>query len=365
MENKIPWWLPQITGAEEGLIHDVLNANYLNEGDWAERFEQEIARRLNVKHVVACTSGTSALFLSLAALGVGHGDEVLVPDVTFIASANAVTLTGAKPVLVDVNPHTLTLDPVAMERAITPRTKAIMPVHITGRAADMTTIMKIARARGLYVVEDAAEGFMSRAHGGYLGTIGDAGALSFSPNKTITTGQGGAVLVNDDALHVRLRELKDQGRPVRGTGGDDVHHSIGFNFKFTNLQAAVGLAQLTQLDARVKRQREINRSYRNQLADLKGITILPFDLENGETPQWTDVLLARRDELDQFLRERGCGCRRFWFPIHTQPPYRLPDNNFPHSTQIIPQALWLPSAFTLSDGDIARVCGYIREFFRG
>src|SRR5262249_51827995 len=163
---------------------------YLNEGDWAERFEAEIARRLNVRHVVACTSGTMALFLSLAALGVTHGDEVIVPDVTFIASANAVSLTWAKPVLFDINPSTLPIDPSAAERAITSRTKAIMPVHITGRPADMTSIMKLARSKGLYVVEDAAEGFMSRVNGKYLGTIGDAGCLSFSPNKTITTGQG-------------------------------------------------------------------------------------------------------------------------------------------------------------------------------
>jgi perosamine synthetase len=364
MSNKIAWWTPRMTGAEEGLIREVINANYLNEGEWAERFEQELSRRLNVKHAVACTSGTMALFLSLAALGIGHGDEVIVPDITFIASANAVTMTGAKPVLVDIDPRTLTIDLAATERSLTARTKAIMPVHVTGRAADMAGIMKLARSKGLFVVEDAAEGFTSRVNGKFLGTIGDAGCLSFSPNKTITTGQGGAVLVNDDALHIRLRELKDQGRPVRGTGGDDVHHSVGYNFKFTNLQAAVGLAQLTELDARVKRQCEINRLYRKNLTGVPGITILPFDLDNGEVPQWTDALIPRRDELDRYLGEQGCGCRRFWFPLHTQQPYRLPDDKFQHAARMVPQALWLPSAFTLTDQEIARVCGHIRDFFK-
>ena len=171
----------------------------------------------------------------------GVGDEVIVPDVTFIATANAVTLTGASPVLVDIDPRTLTLDPQRTERAITTRTKAIVPVHVSGRAADLGAIMDIAQRHGLLVVEDAAEAFLSKHDGKCLGTFGIAGCFSLSPNKTVTTGQGGLVVTDDDRLHVRLRELKDQGRPVRGTGGDDAHDSVGFNFKFTNLQAAIGL----------------------------------------------------------------------------------------------------------------------------
>ena len=361
-QRTIPWWMPQMNGQEQLLVETVLRENYLNEGEITTQFEIEVARRAGAKYGIATTSGTSALFLALAAVGVGPGDEVLVPDVTFIASANAVMLTGAKPVLVDVDPNTLTLDPERMLTAITPSTKAIMPVHVSGRAANLSSISAIAKAHGLFVIEDAAEAFMSALNGKYLGTLGDAGCLSFSPNKTITTGQGGMVLTDDDSIHGRLRELKDHGRRGRGTGGDDVHHALGFNFKLTNLQAAVGLGQLASLAQRLERQKANYRLYAANLAGVEGITLPGFQLANGETPQWTDALVERRDELDEFLQGHGAHCRRFWFPLHTQAPYRLPDSCFPNSTRVIPHALWLPSSFTLSDSDVLTVCEYIREF---
>lgn len=362
MTRAIPWWSPETSGLERTLVAQVLDSNFLNDGDVTTRFEQEIARLVGARHAVAVTSGTTALFLALAGLGVGPGDEVIVPDVTFIATANAVVLAGAKPILVDIDPATLNMDPEAMAGAITGRTKAVMPVHVSGRSADLRAILEICRAHGLFVVEDAAEAFMSAVKGKYLGTVGHAGCLSFSPNKTITTGQGGMILTNDDGLHMRLRELKDQGRPVRGTGGDDVHHAVGYNFKLTNLQAAVGLGQLSALHHRLERQGRTYRLYAEHLAEVKGIGLPGFRLDAGEIPQWTDALVERRDELDRHLQARGVHCRRFWFPIHTQAPYRLPDDSFPNSTRVIPHALWLPSAFTLSDEDVLTVCRYVREF---
>ncbi len=351
-----------MTGQEYGLVKEVLDSNYTNEGDFTVRFEEEIARLVGVRYAVATTSGTVALFLALAAMGIGLGDEVIVPDATFIATANAVKLTGAKAVLVDIDPATLNMDLDSMRSAITNRTKAALPVHVSGRAADMASILRIAHDHGLAVIEDAAEAFMSAVNGKYLGTLGHAGCLSFSPNKTITTGQGGMVLTNDSALHSRLLELKDQGRPVRGTGGDDVHHSVGYNFKLTNLQAAVGLGQLPALGSRIQRQKEIFHLYAENLRGLEGVTLPGFRTDIGETPLWTDAVIARRDDLDDYLRARGVECRRFWFPIHTQRPYLLADDDFPCSTRILPQALWLPSAFNLSDTDILAVCNYIRDF---
>ena len=362
MIKNIPWWSPQITKQEHTLVNDVLNSNYVNEGEVTTEFEQEVARLLDVKHAIATTSGTAAIFLALAGVGVGPGDEVIVPDVTFIATANSVMLTGAKPVLVDIDPLTLNMDLESMSMAITDRTKAIVPVHVSGRSANLMAIKEIAQSHGIAVVEDAAEAFMSALDGKYLGTIGNVGCLSFSPNKVITTGQGGMALTNDDVLHVRLRELKDHGRPIRGTGGADIHHSVGYNFKLTNLQSAVGLGQLTALHQRLERQKQIYRIYAENLRGLPGITLPGFHLETGEVPLWTDAIVERRNELDQYLQQRGAHCRRFWFPIHTQAPYRLSDNNFPNSTKVMPQAIWLPSAFTLSDDDIMTVCSWIREF---
>jgi perosamine synthetase len=365
MTHELLWWSPEIGTEESGLVKDVLASNYINEGEVTTAFERELAARCGVDHVVAVTSGTAAIALALAGLGVGAGDEVVVPDVTFIATANAVTLTGATPVLVDVDPRTLTLDPAAVERALTPRTRALVPVHVSGRAGTLDAVLDIGRRHGLAVVEDAAEAFLSRHGGRCLGTFGEAGCLSFSPNKTITTGQGGAILTNDPRLETRLRELKDQGRPVRGTGGDDVHASIGFNFKLTNLQAAVGLGQLSRLDARLDRLRRTFRLYAAALAGLPGISLPGFDIDGGEMPQWVDALVEDRDALDRHLRSRGAHCRRFWFPIHTQAPYRQPDDRFPNSTRVVPHALWLPSAFSLTDGDVQRVCEEIAGFLAG
>ena len=354
-----------MTGHEMARLQAVLDANYLNDGDVTSAFERELARRLGAKHVVAVTSGTIAIFMALVAAGIGAGDEVIVPDLTFIATANAVRLAGATPVLVDIDPRTLLIDPAAFAAAITPRTRAVVPVHVSGRGARMAEILATATRHGIVVVEDAAEAFGSRQGERSLGLHGAAGAFSFSPNKTITSGQGGAVATDDDAIAARLRELKDQGRPVKGTGGDDVHPALGFNFKFTNLQAAVGLAQLEALDERLARQRRNYEVYASELAGCAGIELPGFRLADGEVPLWTDALAERRDDLDRHLAKRGMGCRRFWFPIHTQAPYRASDAAFPHAMRVAKRALWLPSAFTLIDDDVVSVSRAIREFYAG
>ena len=359
----IPWWRPEIGTEEREALSRVVDSNYLNEGEVTTEFERRAAELLGARYAVATTSGTTAIFLALAGLGVGRGDEVIVPDVTFIATANAVTLTGATPVLVDVDPDTLAIDPDGIERAVTPRTKAVVPVHVSGRAAAMARVLDVATRRGILVVEDAAEALLSMHDGRSLGTFGAAGCFSFSPNKTVTTGQGGLVVTDDESLVVRLRELKDQGRPVRGTGGNDVHAVIGYNFKLTNLQAAVGVAQLEKLRSRVAHLQQIYRAYQARLSGVRGIRLLPFDVDQGESPQWVDALADRRDDLVEHLRRRGIHCRPFWFPIHTQRPYLQPDDDFPVSTRLMPEALWLPSALQLTEADVLLVCNEIRAFY--
>jgi len=361
--KKIEWWEPQVGEEEKKLLLQVLDSNFLNDGEYTTRFEQQLADLLGCKHVVAVTSGTSALFLALAASDIGSGDEVIVPDITFIATANAVTMAGAKPVLVDIDPDTLNLSPAEFKKAITSKTKAVIPVHISGRPADMTAILKIAKDHGLVVIEDAAEALLSKQNGKCLGTLGDGGVISFSPNKTITTGQGGVILTDNDTLEVRLRELKDQGRPVRGTGGNDDHNRVGYNFKLTNLQAAIGIAQLDKLVPRTNRMKQTYLQYVEGLKDIEELTLFPFQVEKGEIPQWVDALTQRRDELMEYLEKRNIFCRKFWFPLHTQKPYRLPDEKFPHSTHLAAKSFWLPSSFLLSDADIEQVCHHIRIFF--
>ena len=362
-EHKIIWWMPQIGATERQLVNQVLDSNYVNEGELATQLEEKMAALLGTKYAIATTSGTIAIFLALKGLGIGHGDEVIVPDVTFVATANAVILTGAKPILVDVYPHNLNIDVERVEQAITPKTKAIVPVHVTGRAADMEKILEVAKKHNLFVVEDAAEGLLSKHKGKYLGTFGNAGCFSFSPNKTITTGQGGIVVTNDEKLCTAIREIKDHGRPKRGTGGDDLHNVVGFNFKFTNLQAAVGLGQINYLQARTARMKEIYKEYSEQLKNIKGFDIFKCDVENGESPQWTDALVDRRDELDKYLREHNIDCRRYWFPIHSQKPYELSDDNFPVSKALCQKAIWLPSCFSMTTEDVKLVCQKIKDFY--
>jgi len=363
MSGRIAWWQPELGQEERERVLQVLASNYVNDGEVTEEFTRAIAKLVDAKFAVGVTSGTAAIYLSLVALGIAHGDEVIVPDMTFIATANAVSMTGATPVLVDVDPGTLNINVAAIEAAITRKTKAVVPVHVSGRAADMEPILSLCANRGVAVIEDAAEAFCSAHKDRYLGTFGCAGCFSFSPNKVITTGQGGVIVTDDEAISHRLRELKDQGRPVRGTGGADKHDSIGFNFKLTNLQAAVGLGQLEKLNARLKRIRQTYRIYHHELAGVKGIRVLPFKIDSGEQPQWIDALAERRDELDVFLAKNGAGCRRFWFPLHTQKPYRRDDADFPNSTWLGKQAIWLPSAFQMGDTHVQTVCHLIKKFY--
>ena len=361
---KIKWWEPVIGKEEYKFIKQSLDSSFPNEGPLTTLFEQKICKLVGCKYAVALTNATSAMSLSLKALGIGYGDEVIVPDMTFIATANAVEMCGAKPVLVDVDPKTLTMDTSAFEEAMTEKTKAVIPVHVCGRAADMDKIIDISKKNNLYVIEDAAEALMSRHKGKYLGTFGKTGCFSFSPHKIITTGQGGMVITDDHEVYIRLCELKDQGRPKRGTGGDDIHDVIGYNFKFTDLQAAVGLGQLTYLKSRMDRTKRIYKLYTENLQDADGITLFKFNLEEGEQPLWTDAIVEKRDELDKYLLSNGIESRRFWFPLHTQKPYKLDDSRFPSSISLSKKALWLPSAYTLSDDDIISVCDHIQEFMK-
>lgn len=362
IKKRIPWWEPKVGNKELEFVTEALKSNFLNDGDYTTKFEEEVVKLLGCKYALAVTSGTIGMFLSLKALGIGNYEEVIVSDMTFIATANAVSMCGAKPVLVDVDPNTLNMDPKSFERAITTKTKAVIPTHVSGRGAKMEEIVVIAKKHKLYVIEDAAEAFMSKYKGKFLGTYGITGCFSFSPPKIITTGQGGIIITNDKKVYLALCELKDQGRPNRGTGGADIHHSIGFNFKFTNLQAAVGLGQLTQLKQRMKRVKRINELYHKYLDGVDGIRIFDADTKNGEMSLWTDAQVEKRDELDKFLESKGIDCRRFWYPLHTQKPYKLSGKNFSNSIKLSPKALWLPSAFTMNDEDVKYVASLIKDF---
>jgi perosamine synthetase len=356
----IPWFSPEMTGDELAQLKRVLDSGFVNDGPVTKRFETEIARIAGTRFAVAVTSGTIAIFSALAAVGVRSGDEVLVPALTFIATANAVRLTGATPVLVDIEPERFAIDPEAALAALTPRTRAIVTVDVNGRGAAYDRIEPLCERHDLLLVTDSAEGLGSHYRGRPLGSFGQAGCFSFSPNKFVTTGQGGVVTTNDEALYHRLLEIKDQGRPVRGTGGDDMHPSMGFNFKFTDLQAAVGLAQLGSLDARVEAARRRDALYQEYLGNVQGVRLGAMQ-EKGEARLWADALIERRDAVAAAFAQAGIGFRNFWHPINVQRPYQDQRGPFPVAEKVSRQGMWLPSHFAITVAEMERTARVLRD----
>jgi len=354
MPPPIAWFGPHLTGRELERLRDVLDRQYVNDGPLAREFERRVATLVGTRHAVAVTSGTAAITLALMAAGIGPDDEVLVPDLTFAATANAVRLAGADVKLVDVEPVRFGIDPDAVGAAIGPRTRALVTVDVNGRGADYGRLEPICRAKGLVLICDAAEGLGSRHAGRKIGSFGLASCFSFSANKTITAGQGGIVTTDSEALHDRLRELKDQGRRHGGTGGDDLHPVIGFNFKFTDLQAAVALPQLDEIEKRLAAAQRRDKFYAERLANQPGLKLPPFE-EPGEVRQWTDVLIDNRAAVSKALDEAKIGNRAFWLPLHRQEPYAADAKDFPNSTDISRRGLWLASRLDLTETEMERV----------
>jgi perosamine synthetase len=365
--DPISWFLPAMGTTEKESIIDVIDSNFINDGDVTRAFEARVAALVGVRHCVGVTSGTAAISLALMGLGIGPGDEVIVPDLTFIATANAVTMTGASVKLVDVEPRRFAIDPERVAEAIGPKTRAIVPVDVNGRGADYEALAELCAEHGLLMVCDAAEALGSHWNDRPLGGYGDAGCFSFSPNKTVTTGQGGMVATNSDVLYDRLQELKDQGRPQRGTGGNDMHPTLGFNFKLTNLQAAIGLAQFDRLEERLAQARARDRWYWEGLHNCPGVNVdglRPAD--DGEIRQWSDALFENRDAVEAALTAANIGCRPFWYPLHTQKPYANAfEAKMDFSIDISARGLWLPSAFDLTREQAGRVCDVITQTLKG
>jgi perosamine synthetase len=344
------------------LTKKVLLSNFPNEGSFAKLFEEKISKLLKIKYVVTTTSGTVAIFLALKALGIKKNDEVIVPNITFPATANAVELAGAKPILVDMDSKNLLIDENNLIKKISKKTKAIIPVHISGRGSNIKKIIKIAKRKNLYVIEDAAEAFMSKSKNKFLGTFGDVGCFSFAPNKIITTGQGGVVVTNNNLIYKNLLRLKDQGRTGKTIGGEDKYTSIGYNFKFTNIQAAFGLGQLKKIKQRVNILKNHYKYYKKNLKENKNFKLIGFNLKDGECPLWIDVFCAKRNELFSYLKKQGINCRFFWQPLNTYKPYKKSFLDLKNSQIFNSKLMWLPSSLKLKKKDLAKICKQINKF---
>jgi perosamine synthetase len=301
-------------------------------------------------------------------MGIGPGDEVIVPDLTFIASANAVILAGGVPVLSEVREDTFCIDVERAEMLVTGRTKAIMPVHLYGQSAEMPKVMAFARRHGLQVIEDAAEAIGVRYEGKHVGTFGDMGILSYYGNKTITCGEGGIVLTNDDSLAKAAYRIKNYGRDRKGTY---IHETIGFNFSFTDLQAAIGLAQMRKLPAIIGKKREIHDRYVQELQSVECFRPVYVDSRCEPVFWFTSFLCEDPEALSLFLRRQNIQTRRFFLPLHQQPCYadgkyiRAADGDFRISESIYRQGISLPSSYSLTEDDQTHVIEQIRSFYAG
>ena len=341
----------------------VLSGWISSTGSFVPRFERAFADFCGVEHAIATSSGTTALHLALLACGAGPGDEVIVPTLSFIATANAVAYTGATPVFADSDPVTWNIDPAGIEPLVTPRTKAIIAVHLYGHPADMEAILAIASRHGLLVIEDAAEAHGALYRGQRVGSMGDLGIFSFFGNKIVTTGEGGMVVTGNRRFADRVRLLRDHGMdPDRRYW----HTTLGYNYRLTNMQAAVGLAQMEKIDAILLRKRQNARAYAQVLREVPGIT-LPPEEEWAENVYWLYSILVdeqefgmSRDMLMERLREQGIETRPFFHPIHRQPVYDRP-GRLEVAQRLAACGLSLPSSTRLSSGEIRDVAHCIKE----
>jgi perosamine synthetase len=364
----IPQIEPWVDESELRELRRVIDSTFLIEHDLTREFEAMTAQLTGAKNAVAVCNGTMALFTCVRALGIGPGDEVIVPNFTFIASANAVILAGAVPVLCEVREDTFCIDVAWAERLVTERTKAIMPVHLYGQSADMPEVMAFAQRHGLRVLEDAAEGIGVRFEGKHVGTSGDMGILSYYGNKTITCGEGGIVLTNDDSLARAAYRMKNYGRDRKGTF---IHETIGFNFAFTDLQAAIGIAQMKKLSTVIDKKRRIHDRYVQELQSVESIRPVYIDPRCEPVFWFTSFLCKDPDALSSFLKSQNIQSRRFFLPLHQQPCYadgkhiRVADEDFRISESIYRRGISLPSSYTLTEDDQSHVIEQIRSFYAG
>jgi perosamine synthetase len=354
---------PWIDDEELVQLKRVVASTFVVEAELTREFEALTRELTGAKYAIAVTNGTMALFCCLKALDIGAGDEVIVPDMTFIATANAVIMSGATPVFCDVAGDNFCLDAGKAEALITPKTKAIMPVHLYGQAADMDALGKLARKHGLKTIEDAAQGIGVTFEGRHVGTFGELGILSYYGNKTITCGEGGVILTNDERLSRLCYRLKNHGRDRKGIF---VHEHIGFNFSFTEMQAAIGVSQMGKLPRIIEKKARIRDRYFRELAGLKRFRPTCVDSRCAPVFWFTSFLTDDRDALAKYLAEHGIETRLFFYPLHLQPCYKNKadlNRSFEVSDRIYSQGLSLPSSYSLSDDDQTFVISKIHEFY--
>jgi perosamine synthetase len=360
---NVPIYQPWLAGKEKEYVIDCLESNWISsKGKYVNKFETSFAEYVNIRHALTVSNGTVALHLALLTLGIGAGDEVIVPTLTYIASVNSIVYTGAIPVFADSLADTWQIDPEDIRRKITPQTKAIMVVHLYGHPCDMDQIMAIANENHLFVIEDCAEAFGSRYKEKHVGVFGDIATFSFYGNKTITTGEGGMVVTNDETLFDRALHLRSQGLAKYRQYWHDI---IGYNYRMTNICAAIGLAQLERVTEIIQKKRLVAEWYQ---AAMKEIPVeFHKQSENVIHSYWMCSLLVPqttlRDPLRQFLEDNGIETRPVFYPVHTMPMYSQKYQRLPAAENIGWKGINLPSWPGLDQITVNKICTCIRDFF--
>jgi len=359
---EIPITIPDLSGNEYKYLCDAFQSTWISSsGEYINKFENKFSSFCESDYGIAVSNGTVAIHLALVSLGIKSGDEVIVPDLTFAATINAVLHANAIPVIVDIEKDSWCISPVEIEKAITPKTKAIIPVHLYGQPADMDNIMKIAKANNLFVIEDCAEAHGAKFNNRKVGSFGDIGCYSFFANKIITTGEGGMCVTNNQKYYSKMRKLRDHGMSKNQKYW---HDEIGFNYRMTNLQAAIGVAQLERIEAILEEKKALEARYRKVLDVCENIRFQENDLNEREKITWLVSILVNgnRDNYLTNLHEKGIDARPFFYPLSIMPPYKDYLFSNKNSVEISQKGINLPTSKNVTNSILKQVKQLFLEY---
>lgn len=351
---------PQLNGNEYKYLMDAFLSTWISStGKYITQFEQSFSKYCDVQYGIATSNGTTALHLALTALGIGAGDEVIVPDITFAATINAVIYTGATPVIVDIEEDSWCIDPDEITKAITPKTKAIIPVHIYGQPCDMGRICEIASENNIHIIEDCAEAHGAKWNNRKVGSFGIISCFSFFGNKVITTGEGGMCITNSKELNDRMRILRDHGMSRERKY---YHEVIGFNYRMTNLQAAIGTAQVERIDTILEWREQLEKQYRQELSDISGVRLQKNDMPHRKKIAWLVSILVdeeKRDKLLTALKRNDIDVRAFFIPLSEMDIYKKYAKNCYISKKISKMGINLPTTYEIKEKEIEKIVSLI------
>ena len=359
---KISWWKPTININNYNDIKKIVKKGWPNQGKFSKLLEKKISKKLKVKYCLTSTSGTSAIYLAVKALKLKKNAEILLPNIAYAAAGNAIIAAGHKVKLLDVDRKGPSICIEDLKKKITKKTKAIIVVHISGRSNNFLKVIKICKKKKIHIIEDAAEALFSKLNNKYLGTVGDIGCFSLSPQKIITSGQGGLLVTNNLKYYTYISRFKNQGRDDFATGGSDTHHHLGFNFKYTDIQAVLALSQLKEVNERCLKLKKNYNSYIKYLKSNNNFFILENEIHKGNIPLWVDCYSDKRNKLIKFLEKFDIPARKFWLPLNTQKEFKTSSSELNNSVLLSKNLMWLPSGFNLSEKQIKFICNKINFF---